>query len=148
MNSLPTTVTQGAFAEILVQLLLLKYEIQAAPPIKDSGNDLIAICGEEFRAIQVKSFTKEPMEFKLSELPNLYHILALVRLDPEANGYDFSLEKCRVFLLKKEEVAKGYWKIEEVEDKEISKARINYLFNLSPAVAVPVPSRTPQAVGR
>lgn len=130
MNQLPENINQGTFAEILVQLLLLKYGVQAAPPIKDSGNDLIAVSREEFRAVQVKSFAEDPMIFNRRDLPDLYHVLALVRLDPEG-GHDLSLDRCRVFLLPKEEVTKGYWGVQELVDSgnEICLDVIDTLFN-------------------
>jgi len=53
MNSLSDTFLKGTFGELFVQLRLLQYEIQAAQPLKDTGNDLIAIKGEVFKAIQV-----------------------------------------------------------------------------------------------
>jgi len=68
--------------ELLVQLRLLEYGVQAAPPLKDSGNDLIAIKGREFRAIQVKA-TRDAkgFDFNGKELAErLYDILALVQL--------------------------------------------------------------------
>jgi hypothetical protein len=42
MNQVPKLTLTGTFCELLVQIRLLQYGVQAAPPIKDSGNDLIA----------------------------------------------------------------------------------------------------------
>ena len=136
MNKLPENVSQGTFAEILVQLLFLKFGIQAAPPIKDSGNDLIAVWEEEFRAIQVKSSASEKIEFNTDNLPDRYHILALVRLDLEGNLHDLSLDRCRIFLLPKEEVTKGHWRTEELSDSgfEICPNHIDELFNRTQAL--------------
>ena len=44
-NPIPKNMKTGTIGELLVQLRLLQYNVQAAPPIKDSGNDLIAIKG-------------------------------------------------------------------------------------------------------
>jgi 5-hydroxyisourate hydrolase-like protein (transthyretin family) len=55
MNKISGQVRIGAIGELLVQLRFLQYDVQAAPPLKDSGNDLIAIRGEQWRAIQVKT---------------------------------------------------------------------------------------------
>jgi len=41
-NPLPETVKTGAFGELLVQLRLLQYDVQAVQPLKDSGNDCTA----------------------------------------------------------------------------------------------------------
>jgi hypothetical protein len=57
-NPISDQLKTGTIGELLVQLRLLQYCVQAAPPIKDSGNDLIAVRGEEFRGIQVKTSTK------------------------------------------------------------------------------------------
>jgi hypothetical protein len=53
MNPLDGRMVTCTVGELLVQLRLLEYDVQAAPPLKDSGNDLIAIRGGQFRAIQV-----------------------------------------------------------------------------------------------
>ena len=47
----------GTIGELLVQLRLLQYGVQAAAPLKDSGNDLIALKGFAIRCIQVKTST-------------------------------------------------------------------------------------------
>lgn len=44
-NPLPKTTYIGTVGELLVQLRLLEFGVQSAPPIRDSGNDLIAIKG-------------------------------------------------------------------------------------------------------
>jgi hypothetical protein len=123
MNPLTENITKGTFGELLVQLRLLQYGVQAAPPIKDSGNDLIAIRGEAFRAIQVKTRTEFPT--RVNDLPDLYHILALVVLDPEGTGTELSLDRCGIFLFNRDEVETGL-----SEDKQylISQKRIAELF--------------------
>lgn len=80
MNPISEKIKIGTIGELLVQLRLLKYEVQAAPALKDSGNDLIAIKGSSFKAIQVKTTIKGRIN-----LPNLYecHILAIVKLESE-----------------------------------------------------------------
>ncbi len=55
MNPLSKTCITGTIGELLVQLRLFQYGVQAAPPLKDSGNDLIAVRRETFRAVQVKT---------------------------------------------------------------------------------------------
>lgn len=41
-NPLPKALATGTLGELLVQFRLLQFDIQAAPPLKDSGNDLVA----------------------------------------------------------------------------------------------------------
>ena len=43
MNPLTQMIARGTFGEGFVQLKLLQFDVQSAPPIKDSGNDLIAM---------------------------------------------------------------------------------------------------------
>lgn len=77
-NRLPDTVTTGTIGEILCQLRLLEFGVQAAPPIKDSGNDLIAIRGEVVKYIQVKtSLNQQP---RARDLPEVFHLVFLVNL--------------------------------------------------------------------
>jgi hypothetical protein len=99
MNPLPEHLTTGTFGELLVQLRLLQYEVQAAPPLKDTGNDLIAIRGQVFKAIQVKTRTTD--QFGLGELPKRYDLLAIVALS--ANGDEVALDHTQVFLVPREE---------------------------------------------
>ncbi len=49
MNKITDNLKLGTFGELLVQLRLLEFDVQAAPPLKDSGNDLIAIRGTAMR---------------------------------------------------------------------------------------------------
>ena len=53
LNQITNKIQTGTIGELLVQIRLLQYGVQAAPPIKDSGNDLIAMNGEVFRAVSV-----------------------------------------------------------------------------------------------
>jgi hypothetical protein len=46
MNPVDDDAVIGKIGEMLVQLRLLLHSIQAAPPILDSGNDLIALKAE------------------------------------------------------------------------------------------------------
>jgi hypothetical protein len=100
MNALYATTKQGTIGELIVQLRFLEYDVQAAPPIKDSGNDLIAIKGAAFRAIQVRC----SMSGKISKPKKKisYHILAVVKL-PKENGR-FVTSKAEVYLFSRGEV--------------------------------------------
>lgn len=124
-NPISESIKIGTIGELLIQLRLLQYNVQAAPPIKDSGNDLIAIKREIFKAIQVKTSTTD--NFRIQNLPELYHILALVRLVGEDNN--ISLDASRIFLLSKEEVRKSSYSVKELIDKELSETRVDELFS-------------------
>ena len=126
-NPLPESMKIGTIGELLVQLRLLQYNVQAAPPIKDSGNDLIAIKGKKFRAIQVKATTKD--RFLIGKLPKQYDILALVHLDSKGNN--IYLDKSKIFLLHKKEVTQQSYgvNIEKIRDKKLSETRVNELFS-------------------
>lgn len=92
---------KGTIRELLVQTRLLQYGVQAAAPIKDSGNDLIAPKGYAIRTIQVKTCTAR---FATPRgLPEKYHLLALVSL----HGYDTELllDQTKVYLVPKDQVA-------------------------------------------
>jgi len=93
-NPLPTNTHKGTIGELLVQLRLLEYGVQAAPPIKDSGNDLIAIKGEIVKFIQVKT------EKRLRNLPSVYHLVALVELKYGGNN-NLLLDKSDIYFIEK-----------------------------------------------
>jgi hypothetical protein len=81
MNPITNKIKIGTVGELLVQLRLLEFDVQAAPPLKDSGNDLIAIRGEPMRAIQMKTTARnDGFPFRLDALPKMYPSLAIVRL--------------------------------------------------------------------
>ena len=100
MNRITDDMQTGALGELLVQLRLLEYGVQAAPPIKDSGNDLIAIKGEVFKAIQVK--TRTGSIYEPPEAGSKYHILAVVQLNSDET--QIYLDKSSVFLIPKDKV--------------------------------------------
>lgn len=95
-NPLHKTTHKGTIGELLVQLRLLEYGVQAAPPIKDSGNDLIAIKGEVTKFIQVKT------EFRLRKLPKIYHLVAFVDLQGDKSG-NLLLDQSEIWIIKKGE---------------------------------------------
>jgi len=123
-NPLPKTIDIGTIGELLVQLRLLEFGVQAAPPIKDSGNDLIAIKGEVCKYIQVK--TTEGDRFNISRLPLIYHILALVKLEKEQDM--ISLDRSKIFLLKKSNINKKSYNCSELKDSEINTSLINSIW--------------------
>ena len=99
-NPISQNLVTGTVGELLVQLRLLQYGVQAAPPLKDSGNDLIALKGYVVRTIQVKtSANRFP---KIQNLPERYHLLALVKL----TGHDETLllDNSQIYLVPKVDV--------------------------------------------
>lgn len=128
MNKISTKLKTGTIGELLLQLRLLQYNVQASQPLKDSGNDLIAIKGRVFKAIQIKTTENKNgvIKFNINDLPKLYHILALIQLIGE--NTDIYLDKSRIFLLRKEDVHKSYYNIEDVKNYELNKELINKLF--------------------
>ncbi len=92
----------GTIGELFVQLRLLQHNIQANQPIKDSGNDLIAIKDIIFKSIQVKTIS-DSERFDIRDLGNkTYDLLALVVL----HGFDnnIELDSSKIYILTKEEV--------------------------------------------
>lgn len=86
---------KGTIGELLVQLRLLQYGVQAAAPIKDSGNDLIALKGYAIKTIQVKTCTscfRTPLD-----LPEKYHLVALVKL--RGHGTELILDQTKIYLI-------------------------------------------------
>jgi hypothetical protein len=94
-NPLPPHLATGTLGEILVQLRLLQFGVQAAQPIKDTGNDLIAFLGHTVRTIQVKTSTNRVS--RDHRLPPHYDILAFVLLR-SAHGV-VALDSSRIFLV-------------------------------------------------
>ena len=124
MNPLTEILTKGTFGELLVQLRLLQFGVQAVPLINNNGIDLIAIWENEIRAIRVITITEFPEN--VSKLPDPYRILAVVLLDPMKSGTELSLDRCKVFLFSRSEVQVG-----AVLDDEwglLSKKRIEQIF--------------------
>lgn len=123
-NPISSQIRTGTIGELLVQVRLLQFGVQAAPPLKDSGNDLIAIRGEVFRTIQVKTSTTGIPT--LANLPAHFHILALVSLVGE--DHDISLDKSNVFLVPRNQIGaikKGNGAIDQFR---ISKTLVGNLF--------------------
>lgn len=105
MNEILEDHKTGKVGELLVQLKLLTFNIQAAPPIYDSGNDLIAVNGEVFKAIQVKTESYNAIEgWSVPKRSKNYHLLALVKLGQAPR----EVEDAKVYLFKREEIGEGY----------------------------------------
>lgn len=132
MNKITEKIWVGTVGELLVSLKLLQYGVQAAPPLKDSGNDLIAIHRESLQAIQVKTIRKGT--FNNSSLwKKLFHLVAYVFLVEEKG--EFNLKETRVFLMHRDElneIKKSTFSVEELEAYELSRDRVNWLFGINP----------------
>jgi hypothetical protein len=122
-NPISPKLKTGTIGELLVQLRLLQYGIQSAPPLKDSGNDLIALKGREIRLIQVRTtainnFPKIPGKRKI------YDLLAIVRLN--GSDTDLNLDESKIYLIPKkviEGLPRSFDKIEGYEiDNYVKKA--------------------------
>jgi hypothetical protein len=126
MNKLCESLVKGTLGELLVQIRLLQYGVQAAPPLKDSGNDLIAVRNETFKAIQVKATGSD--KFDLKDLPpRRYHLVALVKLEGEGNDVDLS--GSQVFMLEKKEAeSKRRWRLHELEGNKLDANLVEKLF--------------------
>ncbi|MGC9972461.1 MAG: hypothetical protein ABSE56_17905 [Bryobacteraceae bacterium] len=123
-NPISYTIKIGTVGELLVQLRLLQYGVQAAPPLKDSGNDLIALRGHAIRCVQVKTGTQGVPKWPCKK--KLYHLLAIVHLEGE--GSDLDLNHSTVYLLSKEEVDRAGREWEALEGFKLNEQRIKELF--------------------
>jgi hypothetical protein len=124
-NPITENMKTGTIGELLVQLRLLQHGVQAAPPLKDSGNDLVALKGYEVRTIQVKTSTIGIPQFP--NLPGRYHLLALVRL----HGHDETvfLDDSDIYLIPKDSVANITRTEEGLAQYRLTSALVEALFN-------------------
>lgn len=133
MNPVTPEFKTSMTGELLVQLLLYTFDIQAAKPIIDTGNDLIAFKGRIVKGIQVKTTETSPPRRDSWNLPGKsteYDILALVGLSEEAHKFDND----KVYLLSREEVGenRGAYIRKNLFDSlatfELSDERLSILF--------------------
>jgi len=123
-NPISDSIKTGTVGELLVQLRLLQYGVQAAPPLKDSGNDLIALKGYAIRCVQVKTSAKDVPAWPHGS--KLYHLLAVVHLERE--GSDLLLDRSTVYLLSKEEVGRTGHSWDALKPFRLDERRIEELF--------------------
>ncbi|WP_426270491.1 hypothetical protein ACN9MB_01260 [Dyella kyungheensis] len=123
MNPIFSTIRIGTIGELLVQLRLLEHGVQAAPPLKDSGNDLIAVNGVEFRSVSVKTTETGTYE---KPADRLYHVLAVVKLVTE-NGV--ALDRSSIWLMTPEDVQAASPSCTRLKEEHLmSRARVEDLF--------------------
>lgn len=126
MNGLHEDLLTGTLGELFVQLRLLQYGVQAAPPLKDTGNDLIAVRGGTLLAIQVK--TTEGDSYSLPGDGTRFHVLAAVRLAGE--GRDVLLEHSEIYLILISELDGLSHQFSQIEGNKISQELIDQLVPL------------------
>jgi hypothetical protein len=104
MNPLDQKLVTGTTGELLVQLRFFQYGVQAAPPLKDSGNDLIAVREHVLKAVQVKTTAETDHDNELL------------------------LDKSEVYLVDRELIDAGGFNLNDLEDHRISQAVVDRLF--------------------
>lgn len=125
MNPLYSTTLKGTIGELLVQLRLLEFGVQAMPPRKDSGNDLIAIRNRVVKSIQVKT-TGKRIRRQFPNRNKIYDILALVRLAIDNSSY--KLDETDIFLLKREELETNSVNWKNLAAYRLSQERIGIIW--------------------
>lgn len=103
MNPLPPKVNRGTLGELLAQVHLLANGVQAAPPLRDSGNDLIACCGKSILSLQVK--TAKRHDFAKRRLPQLYHAAVFIVLK-EIEGF-CDISRPDIYLMSRDEIERA-----------------------------------------
>ena len=100
-NPISKAMRTGTIGELLVQLRLLQFGVQAAAPLKDSGNDLVALKGTRCHTIQVK--TTANGNLPAWPFPDkIYSLLAVVELAGEDR--DVFLDNSSVYLVPKHDL--------------------------------------------
>ncbi len=124
MNPISNRVATGTLGELLVQTRLLQYGVQASPPLKDSGNDLIAVNGREFRAVSVRTTTTGRYVKPKGE--RLYHVLAAVHL--VGHDREIYLDQSRVYLIPQADVAAASDNCERIGQYTLTEELVRRLF--------------------
>jgi hypothetical protein len=124
MNPIYPRMSTGAAGELLVQIRLLQYKVQAAPPIEDTGNDLIAVNGDNFRAVSVRTTTTG--RFLKPNEERTYHVLAVVHLRGEA--HDLHLDQTEIYLIPFDQVRGVSTNCADLEPYRFSRQQVEQLF--------------------
>jgi len=124
MNPISPELLKGTIGELLIQLRLLQYDVQAAAPIKDSGNDLIAVRRSVFQAVQVKTTAGET--YSIQDLPEFYHLLAVVQL--VGDGHNLYLDQSSVFLIPKDRIPSAPRGIDHIQEFRLTQEYVDLLF--------------------
>ena len=129
MNPITEKILTGTLGELLVQIRLLQYGVQAARPIKDSGNDLIAVNDKEFRAVSVRTTTTGT--YSKPEADRQYHVLAVVFLVGQER--EVSLDGSQLFFIPHAEVATVPTDCGRLGKFKFSRELVETLFGRLPA---------------
>jgi hypothetical protein len=124
MNPITEKLRTGSLGELLVQTRLLQYGVQAAPPLKDTGNDLIAVRGGTMRAVQVKATQDD--NYAVPDEKTRYHLLAAVHLFGEDN--EVLLDRCEIYLIEKEKLGGLSRQFVNIAEFRLTQTRVNELF--------------------
>lgn len=124
MNPISDKVSTGCVGELLVQLRLLQYGVQAAPPIEDSGNDLIAVNGQEFRAVSVRTTTTG--SYNKPAQQRSFHVLAVVYLRGE--DQHLHLDSTDIHLIPESDVAGAPSRCDQLDAYRFSREQVQRLF--------------------
>ncbi len=127
-NPISDKLRTGTIGELLTQVLLLQFDVQAAPPLRDSGNDLIALKGSVGRTIQVKTSFTNKIGISKKKMERSFALLALVQLSGEGN--QLHLGETRVYLMTKSEWGRRRsWSFSNMRPYELSAERVQALFS-------------------
>ena len=127
-NPISQQIKIGTIGELLVQLRLLQFNVQSASPIKDSGNDLIAIRHNSVHAIQVKTTSNRNIP-KKPDRSKIYTLLAIVELD----GFDntLKLDSSNIYIMRKSEVDRTRLSWKSICNHKLCPELIDELFRES-----------------
>jgi hypothetical protein len=115
----------GTVGELLVQLRLLQYGVQAAPPLKDTGNDLIAVKGPVLKAIQVKTTSGQVRPNHL-RLRRAFHVLAVVIIRGE--NHELHFDKSDIFIFDRNDIATGRYDLSNLEQNKLCQRIVEKIF--------------------
>lgn len=124
MNPIGPRMSTGVAGELLVQIRLLQYKVQAAPPVEDTGNDLIAVNGNQALALSVRTTTTG--RFRKPDRRRSYHALAVVHM--QRQGQDLHLDQTEIYLIPFDEVALASTDCTRLAAYRFSKQQVERIF--------------------
>lgn len=125
MEAAPAECTLDAIGELLLQLRLLKYDIEIAPAPRRAGRYLLARKNRAIRAIAVK--TTRSRYVPRNNLIDYFHILAVVKLEGEES--QFSLDRSKIYLIPRECLQDLQPYLHNIEDFALSEELVESLFD-------------------
>jgi hypothetical protein len=81
-NQITANVEKGTLGELFCQIRLLEYGVQSSFPLKDSGNDLVAIHARTIKLIQVKTTSA----LKKPDMSKVWDLYLFVELEYNDDG--------------------------------------------------------------